>query len=664
MTDEADPKGSAGATTRTAWTRFATSMGRRVGRAAADALVDKAMNSATAVVKSALDAAAGHDAGRKASEARAKGPASAGRIAHVLATTGSAAVQRVHSMPVPGAYMALYAALEPDAARFRAAVKDPATAQKQALRRVLEAARGTRQLRGIRALDGPVTAKAFQDALPMATYDGMAHDIDAVAAGKRGVLTRAPVRFFERSGGSSGAQKLIPVTDAFLADVRAGLAAWLSALFQAEPGVQRGRAYWSISPLPQTAAAAETSGGIPIGAADDTVFFPTAVRLFIARTLAVGPAVTGAPDLDAARYITLRQLLAADDLAMISVWSPTFLTALLEVANQHAAALIADIRHGTCTVPHKPGLSPAAARARQAHIDAVLAELTLDADPFRAGCLDDIWMDEGRFEAAAVWPRLVHVSAWADADAARFVPALEDVLGGLPVTGKGLLATEGIVTVPIPGAPGPVLCVTSHFYEFIDTARPDARPLLAHELLVGHTYDVVLSTTAGLLRYKLGDRVECVGQYHAAPCLRFIGRSGLVSDLVGEKLSGAFVSRVLSDMQAVHGITARVCLVPHADELGTTPGTPDAPGYVLLVDAAVPDAVAGALAKDVEAALCAGHPYAYARDLGQLGAVSPRRVADLDAALTAQAIARGQIAGDIKPLALLTGRAAAEACML
>ena len=54
---------------------------------------------------------------------------------------------------------------------------------------------------------------------------------------------------------------------------------------------------------------------------------------------------------------------------------------------------------------------------------------------------------------------------------------------------KGLIATEGIVTIPFEGHHP--LAIRSHFFEFLD--RND-QPKLAHELEAGSEYTVVLTT--------------------------------------------------------------------------------------------------------------------------------------------------------------------------
>jgi hypothetical protein len=74
-----------------------------------------------------------------------------------------------------------------------------------------------------------------------------------------------------------------------------------------------------------------------------------------------------------------------------------------------------------------------------------------------------------------------------------------------------------------------------------------------------------------------------------------------------------------------------------------TPG-PDTRSYGLLTDSPMPE-----LARRLEAALCEGHAYRYARELGQLGPIRHHVIPALARRLLEEATRQGQRLGDIKP---------------
>lgn len=433
------------------------------------------------------------------------------------------------------------------------------------------------------------SAVDYRAAVPLATWDDLAPAVARVAAGEERVLTAERVRLLEPSSGSTAATKLVPYTAGLRADFARGIRPWLHDLYRSFPALLAGRAYWSVTPAASRPAPA---GLVPVGFDEDADYLGPLAKRLMGAVFAVPGDVARAPSVDAFRTRTLTHLLAAADLALVSVWNPTFLTLLLDHAVAHADDLL----------PHLPA-------PRRAAI----------AGAVRTG------------DWAAVWPRLAVVSCWADAQAAPAASELGERLPQAHLQPKGLLATECFVSVPIERAGGAVLSARSHVFEFVPEGASD--PVLAHELDAGARYSVVVTTSGGLYRYRLGDLVECTGHFGGLPVLRFCGRADHVSDLVGEKLAEAFVAGAL----AAAGASGFAVLTPAGRR-----------GYALIADRPVPG-----LTERLDAELRANFHYDHARRLGQLDAV--RLVpAGRDAAerYLAARVARGQRLGDIKVPAL------------
>jgi hypothetical protein len=233
----------------------------------------------------------------------------------------------------------------------------------------------------------------------------------------------------------------------------------------------------------------------------------------------------------------------------------------------------------------------------------------------------------GDLDTEKTWPHLRVISCWADANAAAPAAALAKKFPHAKIQPKGLLSTEGFVTIPYDGAN--VLAYRSHFYEFRD--GDDVR--LAHELDVGRRYQVVLTTGGGLRRYDTEDVVEVTGYRGQAPVLKFIGRAHHVSDHFGEKLNEIFVRERL-ELALRH--------VPHAFAMLAC----DRDAYVLYLES---DAVVNANALD--ASLRDSHHYDLARRLGQLAPLRVLRVRD-GAATYLRVKSATQTLGDVKIPAL------------
>jgi hypothetical protein len=216
-----------------------------------------------------------------------------------------------------------------------------------------------------------------------------------------------------------------------------------------------------------------------------------------------------------------------------------------------------------------------------------------------------------------LFPQLELISCWADGNSKPLAEKLQKAFPGVHIQPKGLLATEGIMTIPIEGVGKRLTDV--HFFEFIDSG---GEPRLKNELEVGGEYEIVLTTSGGLYRYRIGDIVRYSGNF----CFDFIGKSGNVSDYFGEKLSEAHVRN------AIGGEGFRLLV-------------PDGNRYVLYSETECD-------ARQIDAALRENFHYDYCRRLGQLEQVALVRVQDGDRQYIENCLRFGMRLGDIKPACL------------
>ncbi len=515
------------------------------------------------------------------------------------------------------ANLAHAAATWPAVARFEAALADPARAQAAALARIV-AAGGASAFAREHGLGTGAGVDELRRRVPPRGYDELHPWIERAADGEPAVLTGAPILRFQPSSGSTAPSKRLPWTAPFAAEVRAAVSAWLGDQARRWPALLGGPAYWSVSPaappLPPTA------GGIPVGFEDDGAYLGPVARRLATWGLAVPGAVRHLLDVDAWRRRTLLHLLRARELRLLSVWSPTFLPLLLDPLAGWLDGLAGEIARGTPPVALDapagrvvlPALPPSPRRA---------------AEVRRAGA-----------DPLALWPRLALVSCWTDGPSALEAGRLEGLLPGVPVEGKGLIATEAVVSVPF--GRGRPLAITSHFLE-LETAEG---PRLVTELREGDVGTVLVTTGAGLWRYRLEDRVEVTGFLGRTPTVRFLGKADQVCDRFGEKLHAGHAEAVIAELRARFGLPGGGLAFLAPDDVGGLPG------YTLYLAApAIPPAAADRL----EGLLERSFHYAHCVRLGQLGPARIFRVAgDGLAPFYAACAARGQRLGDVKPSAL------------
>jgi hypothetical protein len=225
-----------------------------------------------------------------------------------------------------------------------------------------------------------------------------------------------------------------------------------------------------------------------------------------------------------------------------------------------------------------------------------------------------------------------------DASSAPFAAELRRLFPDAWFQAKGLMSTEGAVTVPFGEGQGSPLAVESGFFEFADGDRM----YTAWELEHGRTYRVLLSNRFGLYRYDTADLVEVVGFIGQTPRLVFKGRVGLATDLCGEKLTEEFV---LSCMQAASDGSPIFAIL--------APSPAPHPHYVLYANREVDDRRLVHFAARLEVELGRNPQYAYARNLGQLSPLEIRFVVNLFERYRAWATSSGRSIAGLKAPALL-----------
>lgn len=481
--------------------------------------------------------------------------------------------------------------------KFQRALHDPAEVQEGLLRRMLAVNADCAYGRA----HGFGEIKSYEDfarRVPLVNYEDVEPWIARIRRGESSVLTTENVTHLIPTSGSTGARKLIPFTAGLQQQFDMAISPWMVGLARQAPSILLGPAYWSITPPNQPVEKEESM--VPVGFADDASYLG-GVKARLVRAAMISPGdFNAATSLDEFRFRTLLCLLRQRDLRLISIWHPSFLTLLLDALPNHWNEILKQIALENSN------------RARELE----------RVDPR---------------QPESLWPHLRVISCWGDGHAELSLGDVRRRFPSVLVQPKGVLATEAFMTIPI-GRYHPV-AVQSHFFEFIDE---QGRVRRVHELREQETYEVVVTTAGGLWRYRMPDQIQVTGFLHDTPSLRFIGRSGNVSDLFGEKLSEGFVARVIQEtLVECSSEPCFVLLAPDEDAAGWR--------YTLYVEGILPVKADECL----DRRLRANPQYAHCRELGQL---KPPRVFHIAGrgfeTFTSRLISEGKRLGDIKPMPL------------
>jgi hypothetical protein len=445
-------------------------------------------------------------------------------------------------------------------AAFDARLDDPRRVQEETLHAILARNAGCEYGRrydfaGIRGYE------EYRARVPVVGYEDLRPSVERMIAGDGDVLVRGVASYFSTTSGSTAAPKFVPGTQQTITAGCEAILARNAYLRRDHPAAFAGRPLFVVGNM----AEGSTSKGVTFGAM--TGFGYQVAHLGFSGT-PLPHRVFSIQDHQARYYCILRLALAAADLSLVSVYNPSTLVLLIETARTRWDELVADVAAGTLAIAS--ALDPD-----------LLEELRplLAADPARAADLLPA-RDGG---PRAWWPSLAAVLCWKGGALGFYLTELERWLGTLPVRDLGIVASEGMITIPVDdAAPGGVLLPDAGFFEFVprDAGPDEARG--AWDLEQGGEYRVLLTTHGGLYRYELGDVVQVVRFERRMPVLSFLHRAGRVHSFTGEKLTEHQVTLAVGAAAAASGLrlsgfTAVPCfkLPPFYElraELAGTPG--------------------------------------------------------------------------------------------
>jgi len=123
-----------------------------------------------------------------------------------------------------------------------------------------------------------------------------------------------------------------------------------------------------------------------------------------------------------------------------------------------------------------------------------------------------------------IWPTLEFVCCWKSSICKNQLKNMKDLLDGIAVHDAIYSATEGWVNVPSPElAFGGPVHPSTHVIEFLEVESEVVKENLIDlwELKIGQEYEIFITNNMGLVRYRLQDIVKCTGFFHKSPIIHF-----------------------------------------------------------------------------------------------------------------------------------------------
>ncbi|MCL4851097.1 MAG: GH3 auxin-responsive promoter family protein [Bryobacteraceae bacterium] len=425
--------------------------------------------------------------------------------------------------------------------RFQRRTKAAGSANVEALTRILRANSTTvfGQAHRFRELGNTSElTRAFAASVALCTYHDLEPYVARIARGEHNVLTADPVHMLAGSSGTTGTPKRIPRTHrAQRHHMALVVLAEQAVIDQGIPGAREHRR--GINLMSVYAPPATDGSAVPVMAG------PNAGMARLRRQIPVlwcSPVpVYEVAHPAAALYLHALFALRESEVLYIETPFAPQLAGWFALIERQKDALIADLRHGTLNAE-----LPLTAVERHA------LQLHLHAEPNRAAAVAEALRPGLAGVVPRLWPGLRYLRTVTSGSFNLSLPRLRWLAGPtLPIHSGCHSSSEGVIGINLKtdGSTDYVLAVGTAYFEFIPLDRLDeaqAPTVQLPDLQVGAEYEIVLTSSAGLYRYRLGDVIRIRGWYGTAPTFQYLYRRGTLLNLVGEKTSELHTATAVS----------------------------------------------------------------------------------------------------------------------
>ncbi|XP_041004746.1 indole-3-acetic acid-amido synthetase GH3.6-like [Juglans microcarpa x Juglans regia] len=419
--------------------------------------------------------------------------------------------------------------------------------QKQVLSEILSRSANVEYLQRY-GLDGRTDRETFKKVVPVVTYEDLKPDIDRIANGDTSpILCSKPIsEFLTSSGTSDGERKLMPTIEEELQRRSLLYSLLMPVMNQFVPGLDKGKGMYFLF----IKSEAKTPGGL-VARPVLTSYYKSSHftdRPHDPYTNYTSPNETIlCPEPYQSMYSQLLCGLYQNTkvIRVGAVFASGFIRAI-KFLEKHWHLLCNDIRTGTID----PIVTDPTVR------EAVMKFLEPNpklADFVEAECGKDSW----RGIIIRLWPNTKYIDVIVTGTMSQYIPTLDYYSNGLPLVCTMYASSEcyfGLNLNPLsePSEVSYTLIPTMCYYEFLPVNRKNgftgsfSKPVSLEEkenqdlvdlvdVQLGQEYELVVTTYAGLYRYRVGDILRVAGFKNKAPQFNFVCRKNVVLSIDSDK---------------------------------------------------------------------------------------------------------------------------------
>ncbi|XP_010271511.1 PREDICTED: probable indole-3-acetic acid-amido synthetase GH3.1 [Nelumbo nucifera] len=422
--------------------------------------------------------------------------------------------------------------------------KNADSVQQKVLAEILTQNAETEYLRRYQ-LGGSTDRDTFKSKIPVITYEDLQPEIQRIANGDRSaILSAHPIsEFLTSSGTSAGERKLMPTIQAEL-DRRQLLYSLLTPVMNLYvPGLDKGKALYFYFVKSET----KTPGGL-LARPVLTSYYKSdhfKTRPYDPYNVYTSPnEAILCPDSFQSMYTQmLCGLYQREEVLRVGAVFASGLLRAIRFLQLNWRELVHDIATGTLNSKiTDPSI-------RECMVSRLKPNPKL-AEFITSECSGEKW--EGIINR--IWPKTKYLDVIVTGAMAQYIPTLDYYSGGLPLACTMYASSEcyfGLNLKPMckPSEVAYTIMPNMGYFEFLPhdptsaslLSRDSPPPRLVDlvDVEVGKEYELVITTYAGLYRYRVGDILRVTGFHNSAPQFHFVRRKNVLLSIDSDKTDEA-----------------------------------------------------------------------------------------------------------------------------
>ncbi|CAF1468615.1 unnamed protein product [Adineta steineri] len=433
--------------------------------------------------------------------------------------------------------------------------------------------------------EGYASVDEFREKVSLTTYDDYRDYIERmIHNGEKNLMTSDPIIYINTSSGTTAKMKYIPMTASMLGDLVSLTRVTRDIIWKSLPSStlpSRVQLLFQIRSGKKADMFRRSKDNIPIGPLTHSFSSLTSTSQYrrIVSTLTLLPydLMEEINDFQISTFVQLVFAMAVPDIKSYTVvFSPAFIHTIKIIENdfEEMSLCISSCNFSQSSLIRKKNYDPKLLDK----LNDALNKITIEygGDQYRNERASYIRQECQKKNAPGIlhrlWPSLTYVSTTTGGTFAMHKEEIQFYCGEkVPlINAVFYTASEGMFGILASiHTDEYFLLPTTVFFEFIkeeDVHQAQPKTLLISEIEPGHRYELVCTTSAGLVRYRLGDIVNCTRflsrsddlvslpsepkEIPRIPLISLAYRVGSLLDVFGEKTSE---QHVLSALQLTMG---------------------------------------------------------------------------------------------------------------